>query len=86
MPTLKLRSCLKCNGAVLECPDGELDSAFCINCGWRRPEASPADETLDESKNRVRLPVRGAHSRIGTGKPPLSGWARTKRRSSVAKQ
>ena len=77
---ITLQSCPRCNGAILEYSH-PVDSALCITCGWRRAEI-PAD-VLAQVKAHLGEPYmedRYIHTRIGTGKPPLSGWDRVKRR------
>ena len=53
---------------------------MCINCGWRRPDI-PDDVQREVVAHRgdAYLEGRYIHERIGTGKPPLSGWDRKKR-------
>jgi hypothetical protein len=54
---------------------------MCLNCGWRKAEVPT--EVLKQVKNHLGDPYmedRYTHTRIGTGKPPLSGWDRVKRR------
>ena len=57
------------------------DGAVCINCGWRRQEI-PADvlEQVQAHLGEPFLDSRHPQKRIGTGKPPLSGWDRVKLR------
>ena len=77
----KLNGCPRCNGAVLEIDSSNTDGPLCITCGWRRPEV-PAEVRLqvEEHIGKPYLEDRYSHSRIATGKPPLSGWDRVKRR------
>jgi hypothetical protein len=65
---------------VVEYAPPALDSATCVNCGWRRPEIPPDVQALvADHLGKSYLEGRYRHHRIGTGKPPLSGWDRIKR-------
>ena len=78
---IAVNSCPRCKGAVLEHGGSYVDSAMCLNCGWRKAEVPT--EVLEQVKNHLGDPYmedRYTHTRIGTGKPPLSGWDRVKRR------
>ena len=57
------------------------DGAVCINCGWRKQEI-PADvlEQVQAHLGEPYMDGRRPQQRIGTGKPPLSGWDRVKLR------
>jgi len=77
---INLNSCPRCKGAVMESINPSFDSAMCITCGWRKSEVSA--EVLAQVQAHLGEPYmedRYTHSRIGTGKPPLSGWDRVKR-------
>ena len=77
---ISLHECPRCNGAVLEHSPVDMDGAMCINCGWRRSDILPDIQAQVEAHlGKPYLEPRYAHSRIGTGKPPLSGWERLKR-------
>ena len=78
---MALHSCPRCKGAVMEHGQTAPESAVCINCGWRRAEI-PEDviAQVEAHLGQPYMEDRYAHSRIGTGKPPLSGWERVKRR------
>jgi len=78
---MNLHGCPRCNGAVVQYGPPSFDSDMCINCGWR-PQEIPADvlELVEAHAGKAYLEDRTGHSRIGTGKPPLSGWDRVKRR------
>ena len=54
---------------------------MCVNCGWRKTEI-PADvlEQYEAHLGKAYMEERYVHTRIGTGKPPLNGWQRVKRR------
>lgn len=78
---IALHSCPRCKGAVLEYAGSYVDNAMCLNCGWRKADV-PA-EVMAQVKDHLGQPYmedRYTHTRIGTGKPPLSGWDRVKRR------
>jgi len=76
-----LQACPKCRGAVLEHYPAVLDDGpLCVNCGWRRSDIPPDVRAQVEARlGEQYLEDRYVHSRIGTGKPPLSGWQRLKR-------
>ena len=76
-----LHACPRCSGAVLEYPPPTTDSALCINCGWRRSQIPPAIQAQVEAHlGQPFMEERYTRERIGTGKPPLNGWDRVKRR------
>ncbi len=78
---IKLGTCPRCNGAVMDYESPIADSPMCITCGWRK-EIVP-QEVLDEVEahlGKAFMEDRYTHRQIGTGKPPLSGWEREKRR------
>ena len=78
---IKLSDCPRCNGAVMDYRSPIADSPMCITCGWRK-ETVPQD-VLDEVEahlGKAFMEDRYTHKQIGTGKPPLSGWEREKRR------
>ena len=63
------------------------DSPLCIVCGWRRPAVPPEIQQevkayLGKNTNRSRY----IRKRIGTVKPPLSGWEKEKRRRELEKR
>ena len=80
-PMIILQACPKCRGAVLEHDPAVLeDGPLCVNCGWRRSDIPPDVRAQVEARlGQPYLEDRYIHSRIGTGKPPLSGWQRLKR-------
>lgn len=78
---IKLGECPRCNGAVMDYKSPIADSPMCITCGWRK-ELVPQD-VLDEVEahlGKAFMEDRYTHRQIGTGKAPLSGWEREKRR------
>ena len=78
---IKLSECPRCSGAVMDYESPIADSPMCITCGWRM-EIVPQD-VLDEVEahlGKAFMEDRYTHRQIGTGKPPLSGWEREKRR------
>ncbi len=80
---MDLKGCPRCNGAVLV-SDPSADGAVCVNCGWRRSDVS--SEVMAQVVAHLGKPYmedRYSHSRIGTGKPPLSGWDRLKCRREL---
>lgn len=84
---IRLNSCPRCHGAVLEYTPPSADSAMCINCGWRRQEVPPdIQEQVQAHLGKAVFEGRYAHTRIGTGKPPLSGWDRVKRSRERARR
>ena len=83
---ISLHSCPRCGGAVLEYPHPHADAALCINCGWRRSEVPPEIRAQVEAHlGKPYMEDRYTHTRIGTGKAPLSGWDRVKRRRERAR-
>ena len=58
--------------------DGEV--AMCINCGWRRQDIlDDVQQEVVARRDQAHMEDRYVRERIGTGKPPLSGWDRKKR-------
>ena len=54
---------------------------MCINCGWRQSDVPPLIQAQVKAHlGKPYMDDRYTHDRIGTGKPPLSGWDRVKRR------
>ena len=54
---------------------------MCINCGWRQSDVPPHIQAQVKAHlGKPYMDDRYTHDRIGTGKPPLSGWDRVKRR------
>lgn len=77
---ISLHACPRCQGAVVEYRPPAIDTAMCVNCGWRRAEIpTDVEELVAEHVGKPYLEDRYTHHRIGTGKPPLSGWDRIKR-------
>ena len=79
---ITVNACPRCHGAVLEYRAPATDGALCVNCGWRRPSIPPDIQAQVEAhlgEPFLREDRKGNH-RVGTGKPPLSGWDRVKRR------
>ena len=78
---MKLKACPRCEGAVLELAGVGGEDGLCINCGWRRPDV-PVDiqEQVEARLGQRYVDDHYTQSRIGTGKPPLSGWDRVKLR------
>ena len=82
---ISLRKCPRCEGAVLERPAPATDSPMCIICGWRGAEIPAHVQTQVEAHlGEPFIEDRYTHTRIGTGKPALSGWERLKRRRVVS--
>ena len=78
---ITLYACPRCNGAVLDYSSPLADSPLCITCGWRRPEVPPDIQAeVEAHMGKTFMEDRYKHRQIGTGKPPLSGWDREKRR------
>ena len=78
---IALHDCPRCNGAVLEYPAPADDGRLCINCGWRKADINPDIQAQVQAHLGKRyMEGRYTHNRIGTGKPPLNGWERVKRR------
>ena len=77
---MKLHGCPRCNGAVLEYPAPAVESAYCVNCGWRRPDI-PLDiqALVEEHLGKPLIEGRYTHQQIGTGRPAPNGWDRIKR-------
>ena len=78
---ITLQACPRCKGAVLEYPHPDVESALCINCGWRRsPVPAAIQAQVEAHLGKPFMEDRYVRDRIGTGKPPLNGWDRVKRR------
>ena len=79
---ITVNACPRCHGAVLEYLAPATDSALCVNCGWRQPHIPPDIQAQVEAHlgEPFLREDRSGHHRVGTGKPPLSGWDRVKRR------
>lgn len=78
---ISLEGCPRCNGAMLKYPDPVVDGTLCVNCGWRKADVPPEIQTQVEAHlGKPYMEERYTHSRIGTGKLPLNGWERVKRR------
>lgn len=78
---IALNACPKCKGTIYQYDQPTEDGPMCLNCGWRQNDI-PQDVEL-EVRSHLGKPFmedRYAHHRIATGKPPLSGWERIKRR------
>ena len=74
-------NCPRCKGAVLQYPAPADDGALCINCGWRKADIHPEIQAqIQAYLGKPYMEDRYTHNRIGTGKPPLNGWERVKRR------
>ena len=87
LTVMSFRGCPRCKGAVLEFPASHDEGAMCVNCGWRRHSIPPeVQEYVDEHLGKPYLRQRYQRARIATGKPPLSGWDRLKRRRTTKKQ
>ena len=78
---ISVNACPRCRGAVVEQSPPAIDTALCVNCGWRRQEIPP--DVQMEVAAHVGKPFleesRYTHHRIATGKPALTGWERVKR-------
>ena len=81
---LLLRACPRCRGAILDYKIPTGDSPLCITCGWRGVNI-PTDVRTEVLTHLGRPCVSptSAGRRIGTGKPPLSGWERRTLRREV---
>lgn len=78
---IKLAACPRCKGAVLDYRCDSPDSPLCLNCGWRPVDIPPdVQEEVQKYLGKSHVDDRYIHRHIGTGKPPLSGWEREKRR------
>ena len=78
---LKLHSCPRCDGAILEYQPPDSDGGLCVNCGWRRKSIS--SDVLVEVRAHLGQPYVDDHyarKQIARGKPQPSGWERAKRR------
>ena len=73
-------ACPRCRGAILDYQFELADSPLCIVCGWRRPDVSPEIRAEVETHLGRALIGNQRKRRIGSGKPPPSGWEREKRR------
>ena len=76
---IRFHACPRCEGAVLENTRSYADDATCISCGWRR--AGIPDDVRDQVQEHLGKRVLESsyvRDRVGTGKPPLSGWDRVK--------
>lgn len=83
---ITLADCPRCGGAVLDYASPLADSPLCITCGWRRAKVSPEIQAeVDSHIGKAFMEDRYSHKQIGTGKPPLSGWEREKRRRAREK-
>ncbi len=78
---MTLNSCPKCTGTIYQYDESTEDGPMCLNCGWRQNDI-PQDVELEVQTHLGKpfMEDRYAHHRIATGKPPLSGWERIKRR------
>ena len=77
--------CPRCEGPIVDAEDPVEDSPLCITCGWRRSDVAPDVQAEVEAFMGKDVPrPRSPRKRIGTGKPPLSGWEREKRRKDRA--
>ena len=78
---IELDACVRCGGAILDYSSPITDSPMCITCGWRKVSV-PADvqAEVEAHMGKTFMEDRYTHKQIGTGKPPLSGWEREKRR------
>lgn len=78
---ITLDDCPRCGGAVLDYSSPIADSPLCLTCGWRRAQISAEVQSeVDSHLGKAFMEDRYSHRQIGTGKPPLSGWEREKRR------
>ncbi len=78
---ISLSACPRCKGPVLDYGSPIADSPLCITCGWRQAKVSPEVQAEVEAHlGKNYMEDRYSHRQIGTGKPPLSGWEREKRR------
>lgn len=80
-------ACPRCRGPVVDFDEPFDDSPLCVVCGWRRSEI-PAEIQAEVSAflgKDISL-TRYIRKRIGTGKPPLSGWEKEKRRRELEGQ
>jgi len=59
------------------------EGALCLNCGWR-VAAVPQDVAVEVQAYLGKSYTESFRDRyrIGTGKPPISGWERIKRRAA----
>ena len=74
-------ACPRCKGPVIDFAKPREDSPLCIICGWRRLEVPPEIQAEVETyRGKDSIQTRYIRKRIGTGKPPLSGWEKEKRR------
>jgi hypothetical protein len=84
---ITLDACPRCGGAILDYGTPIADSPMCITCGWRKVNV-PQDviDEVEEHMGKAFMEDRYTHKQIGTGKPPLSGWEREKRRREREQQ
>ncbi len=84
---ITLNACPRCSGAILDFGSPNVDGPLCITCGWRRPDV-PLDVQLEvEAHVGLESTARYLRKRIGTGKPPLSGWeAKKRQRERIANE
>lgn len=78
---IELDACQRCGGAIIDYSSPIADSPMCITCGWRKVTV-PTDvqAEVEAHLGKTFMEDRYTHKQIGTGKPPLSGWEREKRR------
>jgi Zn ribbon nucleic-acid-binding protein len=77
---IRIRACPRCDGAILEHRPSDVEDAMCINCGWRRQDIpDDVQQEVVAHRDKAYVEDRYVRERIGTGKPPLSGWDRKKR-------
>ena len=78
---LTLGVCPRCKGAVVDYALPSSDSPLCLTCGWCHQEVSPAIQAeVQKYLGKSYVEDRYSNKPIGSGKPPLSGWEREKRR------
>ena len=78
---ITLDDCPRCGGAVLDYSSPITDSPLCMTCGWRKVQVSA--DVQSEFEKYFGMTFAGGRKtarQVGTGKPPLSGWERKKRR------
>ena len=81
---ITLGVCPRCNGAVVNYTLPTEDSPLCLMCGWRQQEVSPAIQAeVQKYLGKSYVEDRYSSKPIGSGKPPLSGWEREKRRREI---
>ena len=80
-------TCPRCGGAVIDYRCQAVDTALCITCGWRRRDVPPGvQQEVEAHLGKSYVENRYMHSRLGKGKPPLSGWEREKLRRAKKKR